>query len=62
MKPGFTYTVSILNIRNPPYFDASTYKWIIEITDSDEVKISYRSHESSSNYEMPIYQNDPLKN
>ena len=36
MPNGYTYLLTIHNMRNPDSYDQSAYKYIIEVSDSQE--------------------------
>jgi hypothetical protein len=43
MASGVAYNISVFTMRNPERFDASVYKWILEVSDFDSTIIVYRS-------------------
>lgn len=58
MISGYDYIISIFNIRNPDEYMPNIMKFSIEIADNNLSKVIYRSIESSTNFFVePFLQN-----
>ena len=59
MDNNFLYNITILTMRNPTIYDASIYKWIIEITSVNSDYIIYRTFATTTNYIIDIFKPNP---